>query len=142
MKRYYVTDEQLTAIADAIREGKGLNMYDPSTGKVYIQPNTEYTFSKDVTFDGNTSIVELYKQILDGRQSAPASKIYTDPPAAGTTKRITHTFTSQSDVLYVENVDSGLPEENIQLEKGGTAREYNAFQKLEFPDEFVSTLKA
>ena len=139
MSKYMVEDTELTSIADAIREKKGLNMYDPVRNIAFIRPGVDYVFSKYITFDGNTNIINFYT-IYNAEGQAIASPMmgWTPTPSAGAIRRFSYPFTAPENAVYlVTKPITNCPETDIQLETGSSATTYNAYQKIEFPDGFV-----
>ena len=87
-QRYITTENELTSVADAIREKvPSKNLYDQKTNKAYIEPNKQYTYSKYVTFDGSRDYVSMYSLVRSGSMIAEdiTETVY-PTPAAGTRK--------------------------------------------------------
>ena len=140
MKKYMTDVSELTRIANAIREKNGYkNLYDPVSGIAYVEPDTQYTISEDITFNGTTFQVGVYIQFrANGTWITGYYKVETLPiPSAGTVKHYTYTFTTRSDAVYVMVNPNGSTASNVQLEKGDTETTYEAFHPIEFPDGFV-----
>lgn len=139
MSKYMVDETELTSIADAIREKKGLNMYDPVRNRAYIRPGVKYTFTKSMTFDGSSNLVYYYRIYNAEGQSIDSYMVGIMPkPSSGETKRLSHSFTAPENASYlVTYTNTHYTETDIQLETGSSATTYNAYQKIEFPDGFV-----
>lgn len=143
MSKYMVNGTDLTNIADIIRERDGLNLYDPVANIGYVRPGVKYVFSKYVTFDGNTKAVHVY-YLYDASGSfiTGGSYMLSSKPAAGSILRASLSFTAPENAAYVVNYPmvNTCPETDIQLEIGSSPSDYNAYQKIEYPDEFINKI--
>lgn len=139
MKQYMTYESELTGIANAIREKNGYkNLYDPVSGIAYVEPNTQYTISWDITFNGTTFQVGIYVEYrANGKWITGRYSVEPWVPSAGTVRHYTLTFTTTSEACYVIINPNGSTASNVQLEKGDTETTYEAFHPIEFPDGFV-----
>lgn len=137
---YSVPGEDLTNIADAIRSKTSKNLCNPDTLTVKVKPNTYYTCSAYVTYDG---VADCGYDVLEKTSMLNVPHKYFVSVGAGVTQRDDMSFKTASNAYeLVFRPKSGLTVENIQIELGQTMTPYEAFNPLEFPDEFVSEIES
>lgn len=152
---YKVTDTQLKAIADKIREKAGIdepggkNLLKPGKNSIAAEPGKRYILSADVTWDGQVTSPTggSYYNESGIPLTMEGSSVY-PTPASGTQERISHFFQTAPSgaVTLVATVKSALNPTNVMIEEeaeGQTAAsEYEAYypRKLEFPDDFIDAI--
>ena len=152
---YKVTDTQLKAIADKIREKAGIddpggkNLLKPGENSIAAEPGKRYILSADVTWNGTETspVGGSYYNESGIPMTMEGSSVY-PAPASGTQERISCRFSvaPAGAVSLRATVKPALNPTNIMIEEeaeGQTeASEYEAYypRKLEFPDEFIDAI--
>lgn len=149
---YYITNNiSLNSIANAIRTklGRdanklGKNLLNPETMIAYVQPNTTYTLSVTVTWDGEIdSLGGLNKYFLNNIIGGSFFDTRTPPPAAGTIRETTIINTGNNCYAIKINFNEDLNPMNAQLELGDTATEYEPYTSsnlLSYPTDFTNKI--
>lgn len=150
--QYYITNDlELKGIADAIRTklGRdantlGKNLLNPETMIAYIQPNTTYTLSVTVTWDGEIdSLGGFNKYFLNNVAGGGFFETRIPPPAAGTIRETTIINTGSNCYAIKINFNEDLNPMDAQLELGDTATEYEPYTSsnlLSYPTDFTNKI--
>lgn len=137
---YIVTDAQLTAIADAIRNKHEFkNLCNPNTLFCEVESQTVYTLSFEIDYTGSPKdfTIRLQEYIYE----TAASSISLVFHAEGTgVERLSQTLTTASDVTRLKLPNMMKDFSDIQLEEGSTATAYESYPMYEFPSGFVSNI--
>lgn len=152
---YKVTDTQLKAIADKIREKAGIddpggkNLLKPGTNSVAAEPGKRYILSADITWDGKkTESFSGGYYNAGGTMMTMETDGHSPAPASGEQERIEHRFSTApaGTVSLSVSLQPALNPTNVMIEEeaeGQTAAsEYEAYypRKLEFPDDFIDAI--
>ena len=151
---YKVTDTQLKAIADKIREKAGIddpggkNLLKPGETTVAVEAGKKYYISADITWDGiESSFASVLIKDANGMMLNIWSDARSDTPASGRQERYYSMGTAPNGAATMTvTINSKLSPTNIMIEEAATGQtgptEYEAYypRKLEFPDDFIDAI--